>query len=204
MSSPNHCLSFPITFFKPSLSVEGVSFIPKWLRLNWGVQCAWGSSGPAPPPHPRSCCGLRGGGAGGGGAVGLSAAPTRGAGRHSWEAGALTWTPGLRARRGGRQPGGFLNPLPGPGPHFPSTAPPRERERESPSRTAQQLSPGGPRAPPPRALAKSPRARCPRVPPRQRPDSTHSPIPRPYTPGPPPRHHDEQQQLLGCLRPRPG
>lgn len=63
------------------------------------------------------------------------------AGRHSWEAGALTWTPGLRARRGGRQPGGFLNPLPWPGPHFPSTAPPREGERAlagQPSSSAQE------------------------------------------------------------------
>lgn len=91
------------------------------------------------------------------------------AGRHSWEAGALTWTPGLRARRGGgRQPGGFLNPLPWPGPHFPSTAPPREGDRAlagQPSSTAQEAHEPATQS----AREVSERAQCPAVPPRQRP-----------------------------------
>lgn len=74
---------------------------------------------------------------------------------------------------GGRGPGGFLNPPPRPGPHFPSTAPPpegeRRRERERDRGAEEAL-----RVPPARAREKliaQRRAANPAVAPRQRPDS---------------------------------
>lgn len=61
------------------MGVEGVYFIPKWLRLDLGCTVYVGKLGASAPTPSRSCC-LEEGRAGGGGAVELSAAPTRGPG----------------------------------------------------------------------------------------------------------------------------
>lgn len=126
--------------------------------------------------------------------------------------------PGAASGAGGARLGGFLNPPPRPGRHFPSTAPPpegeREREREK-ARGQGARSPAESGQPGAREKLRAARRRAasPAVAPtapRQRPDSAFSRNParapqtaqRPARPGP--CQDDEQQRLLGGRGPRPG
>lgn len=124
----------------------------------------------------------RGGGRQGGGEAGPagSARPHPRAGRHSWEAGALTWTRGPRALRGTR-PGGFLNPRLSPARTFQSTAPPPEGERHTQTergRGAEEARPS-PRTSQGREESSEPRSYSRRSRPGQRPLARAPPAPTP-------------------------
>lgn len=102
------------------------------------------------------------------------------AGRHSWEAGALTWTPGPRARQGGSTAQELLKPPARARSAFPEHRSAPEGDRAltgQPSSSAQEAR--EPRQP---ERKRSFRERS--VPLRQSPDSTRSLTPGPTSPTP--------------------
>uniref|UniRef100_A0A2K5VC44 Filamin C n=1 Tax=Macaca fascicularis TaxID=9541 RepID=A0A2K5VC44_MACFA len=139
---------------------------------------------PSPPPSSAAAPGAQGwapstlsrcsGGAGEGrrGRASCAARPHPLAGRHSWEAGALTWTRGPRARQGAAARG-FLNPRPGPA--RTSRAPLRPQREREPESGREPRRPAEPRrAPPAPAREKLERNAAQRVP-WSRPDSALQP-----------------------------
>lgn len=126
--APTASLSFPIMSLVPQ-RMKGVYFISVWRRSVWEYRVRSplafqlcdpppqsGCAGPS-PPGPQTQAEAGGCVLGGGGSPPATRAlwgegrkeagppaplsPHPRAGRHSWEAGALTWTRGPQARRGG-------------------------------------------------------------------------------------------------------
>lgn len=145
----------PLISFVPR-DAKGAYFISDWQCLVWGVGCP--SPPHRPPPHipallttssaqsprdrplwaatpgpgagaPPRAAWPRGGGRREAGRPGSAQPPP--AGRAAFLGGRRSDVdPGAASGAGGARLGGFLNPPPRPGRHFPSTAPPPEGERE--------------------------------------------------------------------------
>jgi hypothetical protein len=112
-----------------------------------------GPRGRALTPHPAACAGRVGEGRAEAGPWGSARPPP--AGRAAFLGGRRSDVDsGAAGAAGGRQPGGFLNPPPGPSPHFPSTAPPAEGERARERQRSREAR----RAPPAKAQEKLERA----------------------------------------------